>query len=814
MRVSQMWSEEFIFFKEAEMKRLAILLLLIWSIAACSGGGGDSVLDNGAGPPVPGSGGGGGGALPTPNPDPLVAAINLTSSGGSASPALAVGGTQQAAVQALDAVGNPVANATYVWTSSDPSVVEVSNTGLVTAKAPGGPVTVSVSSGSVSRLILTVTVSCAGIPSNSPTPLAVTINPASPISINATSSISVAIRDCNGNPVADNTQVNLSLSPKGLATLSNDTLPTVAGAATTTITAGATAASVTISATAGTISNSVNLVINALPADNIAFDSAVPPLIGIKGAGQISVSAISFAVKNAQGDPVSDGQPVKFEFLVGQNPGGGTVIDPLIVATVGGIAKTFLKSGAVAGPVRILAFLDADNDNVFDAGETFSTTTNISIGGGVPSMKHFSVSGGPLNIVGLAYDGMESTLTVRLADRFSNTNILEGHAISFYTEAGAIPTQGRVDAAGVTSVTLRSQQPQPVDTDPRQIPNPIGDETIKYNDVTLGPYTLETPNPRDGWVSILVVTKGEETFTDKNGNGLYDTGELFEDSRGEPYLDINDNGIYDDKELFDDLNFDGGWTRGEPFYDQGRGEPFYDANGNGARDATEPFTDIDGDTTYDAPGDAFYDVDHDGIFDPLEVTKETNGLSGFQSGGFHDHVYNSGEFYVDTSHDGRWTHGNGAWDTNIDIWTPTNRQSVSHRIAFTGPLHSGPGMSRITIDPAHNVGGSYVIPLRDCADITIYVADVNNNALVSGTTITIKVNSGGSLHGPGSITLASGLPSGPYVRVVRICSNPDAYESGHIIATQPSSLNVEITWTPPVGSKEVSTFSLSGTVEE
>ena len=48
---------------------------------------------------------------------------------------------------------------------------------------------------------------------------------------------------------------------------------------------------------------------------------------------------------------------------------------------------------------------------------------------------------------------MEAKLTVRLADRFSNTNILAGHALSLYTEGGGIPIQGQVDASGVTSVT-------------------------------------------------------------------------------------------------------------------------------------------------------------------------------------------------------------------------------------------------------------------------------------------------------------------------------------------------------------------------
>lgn len=783
------------------MKHLALLLFLLWSAVACSGGGGgvgDSVIDDGAGDPRPSVPGGGGNPV-----DSTVDAISITSSGGSANPTLTVGKTQQAAVQALDAAGNPVTDATYVWTSSDSSVVEVANTGLITAKAPGGPVTISVKSGSVTQPVFTVIVSCTGIPSNVPTPLVVTFNPASPVSVNATTSVSLVVKDCTGIPVADNTLVTLSLTSAGLATLSNSALSTVGGAATTTITAGATAGVVTVSAMAGGIFNSANLTINALPADNIAFDSAIPALIGIKGSGKDEVSAVSFIVRNAQGNLVADGQTVKFAFLSGQNPGGGAVIDPAAASTVGGIAKTFLKSGSVAGALRIVAFLDANNNGAFDTGETFSTTTNLSIGGGVPSMKHFSVSVDPLNIAGLAYDGMEASVTVRLADRFSNTNILQGHAISFYTESGAIPTQAQADAAGVASVKLRSQNPRPADTDPRQIPNPIGNETMLYNGVSSGPYTLEAPNPRDGWVSILVVTKGEEAFSDANGNGVYDTGEPFEDSRGEPYLDINDNGIYDDKEVFDDLNFDAAWTPGEPFYDKGRGEPFHDTNGNGARDLTEPFTDIDGDFAYDGAGDAFYDADQDGIFDAGEPFKETNGVAGFQSGGFYDHVYNAGEFYVDTNQNGLWTHGNGVWDANIDIWTPTNAQSFSHKIAFTGGLHAGPDTSRIVINATPALR-TYAVPNGGCVAITIYIADVNNNALIPGTKIAITLDEG-KLLGQKEDTITNDFPDGPYVHQVSICDE-DNVISVPPVPPKPSSLEVKVTWSPPGVAATVYTF--------
>jgi hypothetical protein len=51
-------------------------------------------------------------------------------------------------------------------------------------------------------------------------------------------------------------------------------------------------------------------------------------------------------------------------------------------------------------------------------------------------------------------------------------------------------------------------------------------------------------NPRDGLVTILVVARGHEAYTDGNGNGDWDPGEPYIDE-GEPFLDVDDDGIHD-----------------------------------------------------------------------------------------------------------------------------------------------------------------------------------------------------------------------------------------------------------------------------
>jgi hypothetical protein len=149
---------------------------------------------------------------------------------------------------------------------------------------------------------------------------------------------------------------------------------------------------------------------------------------------------------------------------------------------------------------------------------TLSTSSgNISIGGGVPSDKWFSTSATRLNVDGLGCEGVETTITVRLADRFGNYNILEGTSVSFATEGGAIDASNVTDANGVTSAVWRSQDPRPA----------------------------------DGRVSVVVMTTGEEDFFDTNANGVFDGLDSFTDIN-EPFIDSNEDGNRQAGELFFD----------------------------------------------------------------------------------------------------------------------------------------------------------------------------------------------------------------------------------------------------------------------
>jgi len=187
-----------------------------------------------------------------------------------------------------------------------------------------------------------------------------------------------------------------------------------------------------------------------------------------------------------------------------------------------------VNAGTRATPIRVTA--TALQNGV----EKTAQSSSLAITTGIPDQDSFSISASVLNIEGNSRNGETTTITVHAADRFNNP-VLDGTAIVFNTEGGAIgqvdgsdPTTGEgtggecFTVGGVCSVTLRSQNPKPV----------------------------------DGKVSVFAYAIGEENFTDSNGNGRYDSGEAF-DNILEPFRDDNEDITHNAGEFFADFNDDG-----------------------------------------------------------------------------------------------------------------------------------------------------------------------------------------------------------------------------------------------------------------
>lgn len=175
------------------------------------------------------------------------------------------------------------------------------------------------------------------------------------------------------------------------------------------------------------------------------------------------------------------------------------------------ILVTFISMSSVL----LFGCSEDDYEWVQDPG-TASVTTNP----GVISQKNFSILASEpqpvvIDPVSGVFTKTDVTLTVFTGDR-NNQTITDGHTVAFVSEYGLInPPTCETDADGTCEVTWSA---------------------IKRPDVG-GPGS-------DLNVTITAYTIGEETFTDSNGNSVFDDGDAgFEDIE-EPYVDVNEDNMY------------------------------------------------------------------------------------------------------------------------------------------------------------------------------------------------------------------------------------------------------------------------------
>lgn len=313
------------------------------------------------------------------------------------------------------------------------------------------------------------------------------------------------------------------------------------------ITASATASSTAVSAS---LSYSVSASVPAA-ATQLLFVSASPATIALKGtggAGRQETSTVSFKVLDAAGNAV-EGTTVSF--ALNTTVGGLSLTPTSAVTNSSGVATTTVSAGTINTPVRVTATLSSGVSTLSD---------QLVVSTGVPEQASFTLSAAIKNVEGGEFAGCTSptgtTITARLADHFHNP-APDGTAVSFTAEGGSI------DASCLTGLVQTTQ----------------ADGTTTTTKGTAGECSVRfcagNPRPTDGRVTILAYALGEESFTDTNGNNLYDSGEAYTDL-GDPFrndraiTDSNANGI-------DDAYATGNAVRAS-------GEQYIDSNGNGSWD--------------------------------------------------------------------------------------------------------------------------------------------------------------------------------------------------------------------------------------
>ncbi len=273
------------------------------------------------------------------------------------------------------------------------------------------------------------------------------------------------------------------------------------------------------------ISDQVEISVRKL--GSIEFVSAVPNQLGTAGSGMVETSVVTFIVRDTRGDPYPAGADVHFTL---SNTAGGLALEDATVSTEDtGEVHAHLNAGTAATTVTVTA----------EIGPLQAVSTPIAIVGAKPVSGGMTFWCDRFNIGALVVPDIETQCTITLIDHHSNPIGLPIQ-INFMTEAGGIDSPATIEVSGANvgqaTTTITNGAPWPKDV----LPDMGAHE----------PY-IGNHNPRDGLVTIMAYTTGDEAFTDSNGNGRYDDGEPFVDTV-EPFLDKDDDGVWDPDEPYID----------------------------------------------------------------------------------------------------------------------------------------------------------------------------------------------------------------------------------------------------------------------
>lgn len=537
-------------------------VLVAVALTACGGGsggasGGCTTIDPSRPSSLPGCGTGTG----TPSTGAAAVTLALTDSSGAAVASVTPerGATVTATLR--NAAGLAVPNALVTFATTDKTGVFTPASGSAITDA-GGKASINLAAGGVSgafAVSATATVANTAVTASAAYSVQVpqlTLGApvATPATLAAGGTASLTATVLNGGTPYAPAQSVAFTSPcvaNGKARIASP-VTTVNGVASTSYTdlgcGGVDVVTASFTFNGNPISSSASLAVQPASAGQLAFVSALPQNIALKGtggAGRQESATITFKVLDRSGNPVA-GQAVNFSL---NTSAGGLTLNPASGTTgANGLVTTTVAAGSVNTPVRVTASLP---------GTTLTTLSDqLVVSTGVPEQNSFTLSAVVKNLEGGQFNGCAAPagtlVTARLADHFRNP-APDGTAVSFTAEGGSI------DASCLTGLTSTTLTDGTVIT---QKGTP-GECTVRY--------CAGNPRPADGRVTILAYALGEESFVDVNGNNQFDSGESYTDL-GEPFR--NDRAVTDANSNFlDDLWKSGNGARAS-------GEQYIDSNGN------------------------------------------------------------------------------------------------------------------------------------------------------------------------------------------------------------------------------------------
>lgn len=308
---------------------------------------------------------------------------------------------------------------------------------------------------------------------------------------------------------------------------------------------------------------------------NLVFVGAEPDVIQIRQAGGLETSRLTFQVLGATGSPMRD---VPVNFRLNHTLGNLSLVHTSDTSDEVGMVSTIVQAGNVPTAVWVTA----------STSDAATQSNRLAVTTGIPDQNSASLSVENPYPVAWNHDGIETAVTMRLADAFNNPPP-DGTTVYFTTSGGAIESDCKTEN-GACSVTWNSQNPRPGAGEPQLFS--YGSTVDEYGRPAYG---LNCPpgmtECRAGRVVVLATTLGNESFIDETGSGLYegpDVDIFVTTGDCDPSVPVSGASVINtenrDSLACDDL-----------------GEAYLDKNFNGVRDPGEEFVDLDGDGQYSGP---------------------------------------------------------------------------------------------------------------------------------------------------------------------------------------------------------------------
>lgn len=364
--------------------------------------------------------------------------------------------------------------------------------------------------------------------------------PSATVSPTGTATLTITLTDAAGTPIPS-TRVTLKVID-GVGNITDSVITNSSGQALATYSPDSKTGTATIEATVSSTSKTIDIAASAPPgsARNIRFTpgSGFSRSVYLATTGTPQSSVLTFTVTDENGG-VIEGAPVTFT-TPGAIAGYGSILPTSGTTNALGQVNTVFTSGNVAGLVQVLAATTSSaTSTVLTVGDGYPDLAHLSIASTIVDKTGTSIGGTAINLPGRITWDYSGVISVTLADRFGNPLGADWGVTAYSPFAGVASGNGSLSAASSVAAGVTDPLGTFKFTYFPRLPVTNADLTVFQS------YESNGSTPDGLKIPILIMTNGNDSYVDVNGNGVYDSGtdtcpapgQLFCD-QGTPYASV------------------------------------------------------------------------------------------------------------------------------------------------------------------------------------------------------------------------------------------------------------------------------------